>query len=234
MSDKDFKDIMKDLDNHEITNAETDTKLVYDLPSSFEQQDLEDNVLNSTFTTSTTKRSNNQLIKSLLYMGLLLKGNSTRVRNDNDYLINSLEMLTVLMDNINIITRFGIGKNSKILKIINENTSKIWFFTLMFNINRNFQEILKLNNLKNSLLKEIRVCQNNSNYQLAKLIIEKYQFKIQTIEKIIRTEFIELAVNLIDFFFISIEIFKFKVPKLLKKLVEYLSTFLSIWRLFKR
>lgn len=242
MSDNDFKNIIKDLDTELAPPAITsNAQISYDIPSGFgmngqdslDQIEFEENVV-TTYRSPVTKKTNQQLIRSLLYMGLLLKGNTTRMRNDNDYLINSLEMVTVFMDNLNIFTRFGIGKSSTLLKTLSENTNKVWFVTLMFNINRNIQEIYKMNKLKNLLLKEIKKCEENSNYELARIIISKYHNKIVNIERIINVEFVDMFINVIDLFFISIELFKFKIPQWLKKLVENLSTFLSFYRLFKR
>ncbi|KAH3678169.1 hypothetical protein WICPIJ_008927 [Wickerhamomyces pijperi] len=244
MSDNDFKNIIKDLDT-ELSPPEvitTTAEIQYDIPNGFNDMtnrdsmdlDLEEGVMTTFQPPTAAKKSNKQLIRSLLYMGLLLKGNNTRVRNDNDYLITSLEMVTVFMDNLNIFTRFGIGKNSKVLKSLSQHTNKVWFVTLMLNINRNLQEIYKLNKLQNLLKKEILKCEENSNYELAKIIIAKYENKIGNIKKIINVEFIDMFINVIDFFFISIELFRFKVPQWLKKFVENLSTFLSFYRLFRR
>lgn len=56
-------------------------------------------------------RSNQRMVRSLLYMGQLLNLKKVKSDSQNDFLVNSLETITSLMDNVYLITKFGIGQN---------------------------------------------------------------------------------------------------------------------------
>lgn len=177
-------------------------------------------------------RTNHRLVRSVLYMGQLLNPTQTP---GNDFLVNSLETLTSLMDNVYLITKFGIGSNNKFLKKVGANASKVWFVTLLFTIRKILKNLLKLSNIKNQIWKEIKICQvEQYRNNLAKLILRKYQLKIQDIENEILSDSVELLGSLNDLLFVSIEVFRLKVPRWIEKLIGFISAIMMIYRMSRR
>lgn len=177
-------------------------------------------------------RTNHRMVRSLLYMGQLLNPTQTP---GNDFLVNSLETLTSLMDNVYLITKFGIGSNSKFLKKVGANASKVWFVTLLFTIRKILKNLLKLSNIKNQVWKEIKICEvEQYRNNLAKLILRKYQLKIEDIESEILSDSVELLGSLNDLLFVSIELFRLKVPRWIEKLIGFISAMMMIYRMSRR
>ncbi len=180
-------------------------------------------------------RSNQRMVRSLLYMGQLLNLKKVKSDSQNDFLVNSLETITSLMDNVYLITKFGIGQNSKFLSKIGSNASKVWFVTLLITIRKIIKDLIRLYNLKTQVWKEIKFCEMEQLHNpLAKLILEKYELKLQDIQNDILGGALELVGSLNDLFFVSIEIFKLKVPRWIEKLIGFISAAMMIYRMSKR
>lgn len=220
MTDKQIEQMITELESSQISiDFQTPVPVSFNIPE-------EDSFHN--------KKSNHQLIKSVLYMSYLIK-NGKKQHSSNDYLVDSLETITSIMDNLYLITKLGIGKNSKILKKINKNASKVWFITLIFTIKNLIQKIIMLVQLKSGILHELNKCNYdiNSN-KLSRIIINKYELKIEEIKQDIFLETFELFGTLNDLLFVSIEIFNWKVNSKLEKLIGLISGFMSIYRMTKR
>lgn len=180
-------------------------------------------------------RTNQRLVSSLLHMGQLLQLNKPKTASENDFVVNSLETITSLMDNVYLITKFGIGKNSKFLSKVSSNASKVWFVTLLFSLRKIFKDLLRLYNLKGQVWREIRLCGREQHTNpLARLILQKYELKVQDIKSEITSEIFELIGSLNDLLFVSIEIFKWKLPRWIEKLIGYISAAMMFYRMSRR
>lgn len=179
-------------------------------------------------------RSSHQLIRSMLYMGQLLRGNKQEQKK-SDFLVDLLETVTSLLDNLYLITKFGIGKQSKWLQSISLNASKVWFVTLILSLRKIILNLLRLVRLKASVSMELVKCQMSApSNKLRDLIIQRYRDEINEISKDINYELLELLGTLIDLGFVSIEMFRWKVHPALEKLMGAISALMSIHRLTRR
>jgi len=178
-------------------------------------------------------RTNQRMVSSLLYMGQIL--NKTKIDSDNDFLVNGLETLTSLMDNVYLITKFGIGTNSKWLSRVGKNASKVWFVTLLLSIRKIIKDMIRLFKLKRQVWEQIKLCRSEQyRNHLAKLILVKYETKINEIQGEIFGNVLELIGSLNDLFFVSIEVFKLRVPRWIEKFIGFISAVMMIYRMSKK
>lgn len=179
-------------------------------------------------------RSSHQLIRSMLYMGQLIRGNKQEQKK-SDFLVELLETVTSLLDNLYLVTKFGIGKQSKWLQNISLHASKVWFVTLILSLRKIILNLLRLVRLKASVSMELAKCQMCApSNKLRDLIIQRYRDEIDGVSKDINYELLELLGTLIDLGFVSIELFRWRVHPALEKLMGAISALMSIHRLTRR
>jgi hypothetical protein len=176
-------------------------------------------------------RSNHQLIRSVLYMGYLVRGK--RNARKSDVLVDSLETLTSIMDNVYLLSKFGIGKKSKFLRKLTTNASKVWFVTLILSLRKLALNIIGLIRLKSSVVNELNKCQMFGSNELRRNIIQRYEDKIGEISSEMKYDILELIGTLIDLGFVSIELFCWKVNPKLEKLMGFISAVMSFYRMSK-
>jgi hypothetical protein len=158
-----------------------------------------------------------------------------KTNSSSDFLVDSLETVTSVLDNLYLVTKFGIGKNSKFLQRLSKNASKVWFVTLLFTIKNLVGKIIVLVQLKGSIFKELRKCQsNNNNVDLSRMIINKYEVKIEELKQDILGECLELMGSLNDLFFVSIELFDWKINAKVERFVGMISAFMSVYRMTRK
>lgn len=175
-------------------------------------------------------RANHQLIRSVLYMGQLVRGNAQAMKK-GDMLVDSLETMTSVMDNVYLLSKLGIGSKSKWMQRLSGGASKVWFVTLLLMLRRIVIKIVRLMALKSSVETELRKCRSLASNELRRLIIRRYEDKLGEIAHETKMEWIELVGTVIDLGFVSIELFKWRVHSRLESVLGVISTVMSFYRM---
>lgn len=179
-----------------------------------------------------TRPSNQQLIRSVLYLGHLLRRSQVNAEQKGDFVVDSLESLTSVMDNLYLITKFGIGKETVWLKRIGEHASKVWFVTLLLSIRRLVLNVIRLMRLKAQVLAEVNKIQLYDEINpLRAIFIEQYQKRIDDLTTDMRYEVLELAGTLVDLAFVSVELFHWKINPTLERILGFISAGMSMYRM---
>lgn len=164
-------------------------------------------------------------------MGQLVKG--SRTKQKGDFLVDSLETVTSVMDNLYLLTKFGIGKKSRWLQRLSADASKVWFVTLILSIRKIVLNLVRLMGLRSSVRSELTKCQMFGSSELRRNIIQKYESKLEELSTEMTYEWFELSGTLVDIGFVSIELFKWKVHPRLEKLMGLISAAMSFYRMTK-
>ncbi|ONH64945.1 hypothetical protein BON22_5247 [Cyberlindnera fabianii] len=156
-----------------------------------------------------TRPSNQQLIRSVLYLGHILRRSQVNAEQKGDFVVDSLESLTsVLWITYISLQNLVLGRKRLVLNVI------------------------RLMRLKAQVLAEVNKIQLYDEINpLRAIFIEQYQKKIDDLTTDMRYEVLELAGTLVDLAFVSVELFHWKINPTLERILGFISAGMSMYRM---
>lgn len=155
-----------------------------------------------------------------------------------DNLINSLESICNIFDNIYFLKSLGIiSENNFIYRSLNKGNlgSKFWFITLILSLRKLSRQSLKAFKVKRKISKELKSIINDNEINenknlLNNVLIEKFNETINNCNSILKNNFFELVQTLLYLMIVCVEIFKLKLSKKFKNILETASNFITVIR----
>ncbi|GCF00147.1 hypothetical protein ZYGM_003504 [Zygosaccharomyces mellis] len=153
-----------------------------------------------------------------------------------DTLIAGLESICGLFDNIYLLKTLGIiSENNLLYRRLNKGEwgSKLWFVTLLLSVRKSFSRLLRVIKAKGKLKKEMKQLQVERDEDLVKQVLRnKFTDALKKCSIVIKDVFLELLQTLAYLAIVVIEVFKIDVNQKMMKILEPLSHFISIVRIF--
>ncbi|CAR29068.1 hypothetical protein ZYGR_0Y00140 [Zygosaccharomyces rouxii] len=153
-----------------------------------------------------------------------------------DTLIAGLESICGLFDNVYLLKTLGIISEDNLLyRRLNKGEwgSKLWFVTLLLSARKSFSRLLKIMKAKSKLKEEMKELRTEGDEDLVKQVLRnKFTDALKKCSIIIKDVVLELLQTLAYLAIVVIEVFKINVSQKVIKILEPLSHFIAVIRIF--
>lgn len=151
-----------------------------------------------------------------------------------DSLINGLESVCGFFDNVYLAKSLGIISEENFLyKHLNKGDwgSKLWFVTLVLSIRRCLRQLFRILRNRAKLKKELRSIDNNEKGLVNDVLKEKLSAMLQRSSLMIKAVMFELLQNILYLIIVAVDMFKIRLPRKWRRVLEPISNFVTVFRL---
>lgn len=153
-----------------------------------------------------------------------------------DTVIAGLESICNLFDNIYFFKSLGIISEENVLyRRLNKGSwgSRLWFVTLLLGARKSISHLLKILKARSRLKKEMRELKDDGDEDLVKQVLrKKFTGALEKCAILLRDVVFELLQTLAYLAIVTIEVFKISVSSKVIKILEPLSHFITVLRIF--
>lgn len=152
-----------------------------------------------------------------------------------DNLIAGLESVCSFFDNVYFAKSLGIiGENNFLYRRLNKGGwgSKLWFVTLLLSVRKCLRQIFQIVRDRIRLKTEIKGMDKNGRGLMNDVLKEKFLLMLQKSNAMMRETLLDLLQNSVYLMIVVIDVFKLNIPKRARQILEPLSNFVTIMRLF--
>lgn len=152
-----------------------------------------------------------------------------------DTIIAGLESVCSFFDNVYFAKSLGIiGDNNILYKQLNKGGwgSKLWLVTLVLSLRRSLRQIVQIVKNRVRLETELKGLNKDGNGLMNDVLKEKIFSMLGKSSLLLKETLLDLFQNLGYLVIVVIDVFKFKISGRARQVLESLSTFVTIIRLF--
>ncbi|AQZ14016.1 PEX34 (YCL056C) [Zygosaccharomyces parabailii] len=171
-----------------------------------------------------------------------LSSPSTSDENDKhsytieDSIIAGLESICGLFDNVYLFKSLGIiSENNFLYRRLNKGEwgSRLWFVTLLLSARKSISHLIKIVRARSKLTREMREMKIEDDDDLVKQVLKnKFTDALKKYGILIRDVIFELLQTFSYLAIVTIEVFKFSVNARVLRILEPLSHFIAVLRIF--
>ncbi|QLQ78678.1 hypothetical protein HG537_0B00280 [Torulaspora globosa] len=151
-----------------------------------------------------------------------------------DNLISGLESVCSFFDNVYFAKSLGIITEENFLyKHLNKGDwgSKLWFVTLVLSIRRCLRQLFRILQDRVKLKKELISMGKNEKGLVNDVLKEKLSAMLQKSSLMIKAIMFELLQNILYLIIVAVDVFKVRLPRKWRRVLEPISNFVTVLRL---